>query len=177
MGPDDESTLFQQVSLPSSAMLADSSTHARTFTHSQTVVHSLCNMYTIAKNTCLHSLSYAVYVKCKGKGPAVEPGWMLDSRASLHFTPERNDFMMYQEVDTKMNVQTVNRVTKIVGTGSVMIHFVDLTGQQSTIHLCPVDHIPGINAQLLSMGELLDSKGSTIGPACPLCMQLITNQE
>ena len=52
---------------------------------------------------------------------------MLDSGASLHFIFERNDLMTYQEFDTDMNVQTANGVAKIVGMGSVMIHFIDLT--------------------------------------------------
>ena len=48
--------------------------------------------------------------------------WIIDSGASMHFTPDQSDFVMYQPLgDHKIPVSTAASVIHVVGKGSIWI--------------------------------------------------------
>ena len=88
---------------------------------------------------------------CPSLGVITKSQWMLDSRASLHFTFDINDFINYKEI-TPVQVRTANSVTTIVGKGTVILALND-----KFIRIKPVYHVPDLNedTRLLSLGTFL----------------------
>ena len=63
-------------------------------------------------------------LKCKGLAPcSIEPGWMMDSRASNHFTPLKSDFLSYRPFPSPERANTAANPLKILGSGSVLIQY------------------------------------------------------
>ena len=101
--------------------------------------------------------------------------WLLDSGASCHFTGNLRDSASYQELKHKHFAKMANGVAEIAGIGTVLLWCLDHnTGDEKVVKLTQVLHMPGTNAHLISMGEMLlwnyrvagDRKGiSLIGKA------------
>ena len=90
-----------------------------------------------------------------------EATWMLDSRASCHFTNNINDFVDYEEnVGPERVVRTANGSTSIAGRGTVIF-----TVNNERIRLYPVFYIPDLNDHLLSLGQFHCSSLSSRGDA------------
>ena len=80
-----------------------------------------------------------------------EACWVLNSRASCHFTNDINDFVEYEEnVGTEQVVRTANGSTSIAGKGTVIF-----TVNSECIRLSPIYYIPDLNNRLLSLRTLL----------------------
>src|SRR5487761_466946 len=63
-------------------------------------------------------------LKCKGLAPhSIEPGWMMDSEASNHFTPLKSDFITYHPFPSPERVNTAANPLNILGSGSVLIQY------------------------------------------------------
>ena len=90
-----------------------------------------------------------------------EATWMLDSRASCHFTNNMNDFVEYEEnVGPERVVRTANSSTSIAGKGTVIF-----TVNNERVRLYPVFYIPDLNNRLLSLGQFHRSGLSSRGDA------------
>jgi transposase InsO family protein len=86
-------------------------------------------------------------------GKSRSAGWLIDSGATAHMTPHRNDLFEYKDLDSKIEVTIADgKKIRVVGTGSV-----GLTGIDSTrIKMVDVLYIPGLDRQLLSVSRLAD---------------------
>ena len=85
--------------------------------------------------------------------------WLMDSRASAHFTPDINDFIKYQELTEPMFVQTANLSAQVKGKGTILL----VLSTNEVVRITPVFHIPTLSCQLLSMGVFLQAGLKTIG--------------
>ena len=90
-----------------------------------------------------------------------EATWMLDSRASCHFTNNINDFVEFEEnVGPERVVRTANGSTLFAGKGTVIF-----TVNDERVRLYPVFYIPDLNDCLLSLGLFHRSGLSSRGDA------------
>ena len=68
--------------------------------------------------------------------------WIINSGASMHFTPDQSDFMMYQPLGNhKTPVSTAAGVIHVVGKGSVWIRWRDPQGVNQILTLYDVGHL------------------------------------
>ena len=92
--------------------------------------------------------------------------WIIDSGASMHFTPDQSDFVMYQPLGNhKIPVSTTAGVIHVVGKGPVWIRWKDLQGVDQILSLHDVSHLPNSGVKLISMGALLNCSAKVIGNA------------
>jgi hypothetical protein len=81
------------------------------------------------------------------------PSWLIDSGATSHMTPHRDDLYEYVVVDTNIEVTIADgKKLRVAGTGSVRLKGID--GKR--IRMVEVLHIPGLDRRLLSVGELAE---------------------
>ena len=110
---------------------------------------------------CMHGLN----MKC----PSCEDRnkiWIIDSSASMHFTPDQSDFVMYQPLgDHKIPVSTAAGVIHVVGKGSVGIRWKDPQGVDQILTLHNISHLPNSGVKLISMGALMNHSAKVIGDA------------
>ena len=110
---------------------------------------------------CVHGLN----MKC----PSCENRnkiWIIDSGASMHFTPDQSDFVMYQPLgDHKIPVSTTAGIIHVVGKGSVWIRWKDPQGVDQILTLHNISHLPNSGVKLISMGALMNCGAKVIGNA------------
>ncbi|KAG3192209.1 hypothetical protein PC128_g10620 [Phytophthora cactorum] len=86
-----------------------------------------------------------------GKGRSA--GWLIDSGATAHMTPHRNDLFEYEDLEENIEVTIADgKKIRVVGTGSVRLMGID--GKR--IKMVEVLHIPGLDRRLLSVGKLAE---------------------
>ena len=95
-----------------------------------------------------------------------EATWMLNSRASCHFTNNINDFVEFEEnVGPKQVVRTANGSTSIARKGTVIF-----TVNGERVRLYPIFYIPDLNDHLLSLRQFHQSRLSSRGSACSIAL-------
>ena len=85
--------------------------------------------------------------------------WLIDSRASEHFTYDINDFVDYEVLKDHSSVKTANSTAEVQGKGTVILAL--NTGE--IIRISPVYHVPTLTCQLLAMGKFLQSSYTSTG--------------
>ncbi|KAG2773013.1 Copia protein [Phytophthora cactorum] len=86
-----------------------------------------------------------------GKGRSA--GWLIDSGATAHMTPHRDDLFEYEDLEENIEVTIADgKKIRVVGTGSVRLMGID--GKR--IKMVEVLHIPGLDRRLLSVGKLAE---------------------
>ena len=110
---------------------------------------------------CVHGLN----MKC----PSCEDRnkiWIIDSSASMHFTPDQSDFVMYQPLgDHKIPVSTTAGVIHVVGKSSIWIRWKDPQGINQILTLHNIGHLPNSGVKLISVGALMNCSTKVIGNA------------
>ena len=111
-------------------------------------------------DSCTSTTSYTMCNCCdnhtaKGKGKACkhkenEDMWLLDSRASAHFTNNFNIFVEYQPYAKPHHSQMEHGLASVLGEGSILICF-----NGSIVQLSPTIYMPTYTFQLISLGTLL----------------------
>ena len=92
--------------------------------------------------------------------------WIIDSGASMHFTPDQSDFVMYQPLGNhKIPVSTAAGVIHVVGKDSVWIRWKDPQGVDQILALHDVGHLPNSGVKLISMGALMNCSAKVLGDA------------
>ena len=83
--------------------------------------------------------------------------WILDSGASMYFTPNKSDFIKYQELTGSAHIpmQTASATIFVEGQGQVLVHWEDSLKNSHILELHSVGHIPNSNVHLVSLGKLL----------------------
>ncbi|KAG6620154.1 Integrase, catalytic core protein [Phytophthora cinnamomi] len=80
-------------------------------------------------------------------------GWLIDSSATAHMTPHRDDLFEYADMSADMFVTIADgKKIRVAGTGSVGLTGID--GKR--IRMVEVLHIPGLDRRLLSVGKLAE---------------------
>ncbi|KAF1313844.1 Integrase catalytic core protein, partial [Globisporangium splendens] len=78
-------------------------------------------------------------------------GWLLDSGASSHMTPFKDDFTMYETLENAVAITIADGATmSAVGTGDIVIALKN--GKQATVK--NVLFIPGLDRRLLSIAKI-----------------------
>ncbi|CAI5714033.1 unnamed protein product [Peronospora farinosa] len=86
-------------------------------------------------------------------GESRSSGWLIDSGATAHMTPHREDLFDYKNLVTSIEVTIADgKKIRVVGTGSVRLTGID--GKR--IRMLDVLHIPGLDRRLLSVGKLAE---------------------
>ena len=103
--------------------------------------------------SCVHSLRD----KCNHCKP--KPQWILDSGASMHFFPKRNDFVEYTAFLKKdlILIYTTASNIHIIGISKYIVPWRDSNKSLQHLMLVGIGHIPNSGVCLVSMGQLLDS--------------------
>ena len=128
-----------------------------------TAVTYTSNVSVNSKNNviCAHGLNMKC-LSCKDRNKI----WIIDSGASMHFTPDQSDFVMYQPLgDHKIPVSTATGVIHVVERGSIWIRWKDPQGVNQILSLHNVGHLPNSGVKLISMGALLNHGAKVIGNA------------
>lgn len=85
-------------------------------------------------------------------------GWLVDSGASTHMTPDRNVLDNYKVLPKKVPIKVGNsEYVYGIGTGSVTV-IATVDGEQIEVTISDVKHVPGISDNLFSAG-MADEKG------------------
>ncbi|OWZ04219.1 Integrase, catalytic core protein [Phytophthora megakarya] len=80
-------------------------------------------------------------------------GWLIDSGATAHMTPHRDDLYEFSTMPADMYVTiAAGKKIRIAGTGSVRLKGID----GKSIRMVEVLHVPGFDRRLLSVGKLGD---------------------
>ncbi|KAE9348098.1 hypothetical protein PF008_g7508 [Phytophthora fragariae] len=79
--------------------------------------------------------------------------WLIDSGATAHMTPHRNDLFEYKDLDSKIEVTIADgKKIRVVGTGSVRLTGID----GKSIKMINLLYIPGLDRQMLSVSRLAE---------------------
>jgi hypothetical protein len=83
--------------------------------------------------------------------------WLLDSGASRHMTPHRHWFATYQALTTPVLIR-VGDGNKIpaIGVGRILVIIRNRQGRESQAVIKSVLYVPALNANLLSVRELVE---------------------
>ena len=116
--------------------------------------------------SCVHLLRD----KCNHCKP--KPQWILDSGASMHFSPERDNFAEYTTFSKKdhIPVHTATSNIYIVGIDKCIVPWRDSNGSLQHLTLVGMGHIPNSGVCLVSMGQLLASDTTVQGNRSSICM-------
>jgi hypothetical protein len=122
-------------------------------------------MHSLVKSLNTFNLHAQECVKCKG---SLQKSWILDSGASLHFSPYKREFIQFEEVADSPSVNTAaaNAPLQIKGKGTILLdHYVEKNGQRIpiTTRIYPVHYVPGMSIRLLSMGTFLRHNQEVVG--------------
>ncbi|GMF32340.1 unnamed protein product [Phytophthora lilii] len=86
-------------------------------------------------------------------GNSRSAGWQIDSGATAHMTPHRNDLFEYKHLDSNIEVTIADsKKIRVVGMGSVRLTGID--GMRIT--MVDVLYSPGLDRQLLSVSRLAE---------------------
>ncbi|OWY92235.1 Integrase, catalytic core protein, partial [Phytophthora megakarya] len=79
--------------------------------------------------------------------------WLIDSGATAHMTPHRDDLFEYSAMSKDMYVTIADgKKIRVAGTGSVRLTGIDA----KSIRMVEVLYIPGLDRRLLSVGKLAE---------------------
>ena len=83
--------------------------------------------------------------------------WILDSGASMHFTPRRDAFTTYHKFskEERLPVQMAASTIFVEGKGTIRLRWTDDHKRSHDIELHDVGHIPNSGVNLISLGHLL----------------------
>ena len=85
--------------------------------------------------------------------------WLLDSRASCHFTYDLSDFMDIQDIP-HVPLQTANGQANATKRGTIILQL-----STQSVRLYPVYYVPDLKTRLMSLGSLLQAGLHTRGSA------------
>ena len=93
--------------------------------------------------------------KCNHCKP--KPQWILNSSASMHFFPKRDNFMEYTAFPKKdhIAVHTTTSNIHIIGISKCIVLWRDSNGSLQHLMLVGMGHIPNSGVHLVFMGQLL----------------------
>jgi len=117
-------------------------------------------------NLCVHRLIYSTCKDCKGKSHQEENitlFWILDSRASLHFTGNWENFTTFETLYMPIPIYTANRSTFITGKGSVVLKHLSINTKEVATTLESVFFCKDLMCWLLSLGAFLQDGFSVKG--------------
>jgi hypothetical protein len=84
--------------------------------------------------------------------------WYADSAATVHVSPNRQDFTSYRKYEENCTIKTFgNNSVKGVGKGDIVAD-IEYRGKPTRIRLTQVMHVPGADGNILSL-KVLDQKG------------------
>jgi len=84
--------------------------------------------------------------------------WFADSAATVHVSPNREDFTSYQKYDQCRVIKAFGHNTiKVVGEGNILAD-IKFGNKITRIQLTQVMHVPGADGKILSL-KMLDQKG------------------
>ena len=84
--------------------------------------------------------------------------WYADSAATVHVSPNCEDFSSYHQYVKKRIIRTFrNNVAEGIGEGDIIAD-VEYRGRHTRIQLTRVMHLPGADGKILSL-KVLDQKG------------------
>jgi transposase InsO family protein len=108
-----------------------------------------------------HPDESAACADCKGNEG--RDFWLLDSGASSHFTNCIEDYVHYEawSPDKYCTLKTANKMTSIVGEGTVLIRVQDPDNGDHVLRIHGVRHVPDMFTRLLSQGKFLQD-GMTV---------------
>jgi Pol polyprotein, beta-barrel domain len=97
--------------------------------------------------------------------------WIINSGATNHLCPYRDLFNNYLALSQPTRIQTAKDEMFAIGTGSITVVAISEKSKINILKLINVLHVPGMNANLLSVSIIVDkgfnvmishSKGTTI---------------
>ena len=92
----------------------------------------------------------------KNGSPASDPDiWYLDSGATVHFSPHRDQFKSYQTLDKPLEIETAQGTIYGIGKGTIMVEAV-ADDDVNILQLRNVVHAPEMSVNLLSAIVLYD---------------------
>ena len=91
--------------------------------------------------------------------------WILDSGASMHFTPLRDAFMTYHKFskEERLPIQMAASTIFVEGKGTIHLRGTDDWKCSHDIELHDVGHIPNSSVNLISLGHLLQAGAKVTG--------------
>ena len=131
------------------------------------MVHThVSGSYTTINISCVHSLRE----KCNHCKPKSQ--WILDSGASMHFSPERNDFVEHTAFPKKNHIPVHIGIGNIyiIGIGKCIVFWNGSNGSLQHLILVDMGHIPNSGVWLVSMGQLLASGTTVQSNKSSICM-------
>src|SRR5882724_5755960 len=77
--------------------------------------------------------------------------WFADSAATVHVSPNREDFTTYQKYDECRIIKAFgHNMVKAVSEGNILSD-INFKGQVGRIQLTQVLHVPGVDGKVLSL--------------------------
>ena len=91
--------------------------------------------------------------------------WILDSGASMHFTPRRDAFTTYQKFskEERLPVQMAASTIFVEGNGTIRLRWIDNHKRSHDMELHDVGHIPNFGVNLISLRHLLQAGAKVTG--------------
>ena len=84
--------------------------------------------------------------------------WIADSAATVHVSPNWEDFDSYHKYDKNWAIKAFgNNTVEGIGEGDIIAD-IDYQGKCTRVHLTQVMHVPGADGKILSL-KVLDQKG------------------
>ena len=98
--------------------------------------------------------------------------WILDSNASMHFSPKRDDFAEYTIFPKKDHIPAHTAASNIhvIGIGKCIVPWRDSNRSLQHLMLVGIGHIPNSGVHLVSMDQLLASGTTVQGNRTSICM-------
>ena len=108
------------------------------------------------------NISLCVEEQVNSKNEDIFPAWIVDSGATTHMTPCRQDFAEYIELKSAKRISGVNGDTvEAQGIGKVRLAFRDVDGKDGIVTLSNVLYVPRSKFRLLSVPQLCN-KGARV---------------
>ena len=91
--------------------------------------------------------------------------WILDSGASMHFTPPRDAFTTYHKFskEERLPVQMAASTIFVEGKGTIRLRWTDNRKCSHDIELHDIGHIPNSGVNLILLGHLLQAGAKVTG--------------
>ena len=115
-------------------------------------------------STAAYSVAFAIDVTPPGHNSAsMAAEWFVDSGCTEHMTPNRDDFIEYNELSTQGKVFIADgHAISIVGKGTVRLTGLLPSGIETSVTLSGVLHVPKLSAGLFSTAHFTKNGGSVI---------------
>ena len=147
-------------------MIAASSSSLPLPTHTYAALSRVDQVYTyVSDSNTTMDISYAHSLRNKCNHCKPKPQWILDSGASMHFFPKRDDFVEYITFPKKDHilVHTTTGNIHVIGIGKCIVPWRDSNESLQHLTFVGMGHIPNSGVHLVSMGQLLASSTTVQG--------------